>query len=74
MNFFVPTIVSIEHVFVFVNTILKHMFEILFYFFIQLNNQQKHYKSYRYVENNNRKSDNKRILNQIYQNLKKEVI
>ena len=35
------------------------------------NNQQKHYESYRYVENNNKKANTKRKLAQMYQQLLK---
>ena len=35
-------------------------------------NQQKHYESYRYLENNNKKSNTKRRLAQMYQQLLKE--
>ena len=35
-------------------------------------NQQKHYESYRYLENNNKKANNKRRLAQMYQQLLKE--
>ncbi len=35
------------------------------------NNQQKHYESYRYVENNNKKANTKRRLAQMYQQLQK---
>ena len=34
-------------------------------------NQQKHYESYRYLENNNKKANNKRRLAQMYQQLLK---
>ena len=34
-------------------------------------NQQKHYESYRYLENNNKKANNKRRLAQMYQQLVK---
>ena len=35
-------------------------------------NQQKHYESYRYLENNNKKANTKRRLAQMYQQLLKE--
>ena len=35
------------------------------------NNQQKHYESYRYVENNNKKANTKRKLAQMYQQILK---